>query len=68
MMPLLCLSSEHREFFPVSVIPNWVSHGQKCNKFIVYLGRAIAQAISRSLSTAAARVRARVCSSGIYGE
>jgi hypothetical protein len=31
------------------------------------MGRAIAQAVSRSLPTAAARVRARVRSCGIYG-
>jgi hypothetical protein len=31
------------------------------------VGRAIAQAVSRWLPTAAARVRARVWSSGIYG-
>jgi hypothetical protein len=31
------------------------------------LGRAIAQAVSRWLPTAAARVRSRVWSSGIYG-
>jgi hypothetical protein len=30
-------------------------------------GRSIAQAVSSWLSTAAARVRARVCSSGVYG-
>jgi hypothetical protein len=33
----------------------------------VFIGRAIAQAVSRWLPTAAARVRARVWSSGIYG-
>jgi hypothetical protein len=33
----------------------------------MYLGRAIAQAVSRWLPTAAARVRARVWLCGIYG-
>jgi hypothetical protein len=35
--------------------------------FITGFGRAIAQAVSRSLPTAAARVRSRVWSSGICG-
>jgi hypothetical protein len=36
--------------------------------YVGYLGRTIAQAVSRWLSTAAARVCARVWSSGICGE
>jgi hypothetical protein len=37
------------------------------SKFMVEIGRAIAQAVSRRLATAAARVRARVRSCGICG-
>jgi hypothetical protein len=39
---------------------------KRTRKSIAWLGRAIAQAVSCWLATAAARVRARVCSSGIY--
>jgi hypothetical protein len=44
------------------------AHTSNNNRSMVYgLGRAIAQAVSRWLPTAAARVRARVWSCGIWG-
>jgi hypothetical protein len=43
------------------------SNGTQAVRVLILLGRAIAQAVSRWLPTVAARVRARVLSSGIFG-